>query len=278
MSVEVIAEIGENHGGDILKARAMIRHAAWAGADTVKFQSYNEQCVRKDDPERDWFLQVALSDADHLRLKEVAMDSNVKLLSSPFSRERADFLVKELGLRELKIASCMMYNEVFLKHINSLVMDCGLKRVYLSTGMATLSEVQSALGWLCDVSEIVLMHCVSLYPCPENLVNLKAMERLKVSGGAESMQSYAVGYSDHTIGIDACVAAVALGAQVIEKHFTFDKKAKSGTDHVLSADEEDLAEMVKRIRKVEAMLGTGVKEPCKEEIKIKEFLKRRFIV
>lgn len=276
MSVEVIAEIGENHGGDILKARAMIRHAAWAGADTVKFQSYNKQCIRRDDPERDWFLQVALSDADHFRLKEAAVDSNIKLLSSPFSRERADFLVRELGLKELKVASCMMYNEVFLRHVNNLV-DEGLRRVYLSTGMASLSEVQSALGWLCDVSEIVLMHCVSLYPCPENMANLKAMKRLRIGESADSMQSYAVGYSDHTIGIDACVAAVALGAQVVEKHFTFDKADKHGTDHVLSAEEKDLAEMVKRVRKVEAMLGTGVKEPCKEEAKVKGFMKNRFL-
>lgn len=273
MSVEIIAEIGENHGGNIIKARSMIRQAAWAGVNTVKFQSYNAACIKKDDPERDWFLKVALSDDDHVRLKEVADKCGVKFLSSPFSRERSDFLVKGLGLSELKIASCMMYNEEFLKHVNSLA-KCGLKKIYVSTGMASWGDIMDCLAWLDlrGVEIAALFHCVSLYPCPIEVANLSAVACLK------SEWPFPTGYSDHTVGIDACIAAVALGAKVIEKHFTLDKKCKEGTDHVFSAEPQEFAEMVERIRKVELMLGDGVKRPTPGELEIKEFMKNRFIV
>jgi len=271
METEIIAEIGDNHNGDIELAKGMIMYAALNGADIVKFQSYNEACIRKEDPERDWFLKASLSNEDHFELKEHAEKHNVEFLSSPFSRERADFLVNELGLTKLKIASCMIYNEEFLEFAWGLDID----KLYVSTGLASVGDIEDVVGQGWGSIDICLMHCVSLYPCKDELANVGAVRNLLETFGYDG---YQIGYSDHTTGIDACVAAVAAGASVIEKHFVIRKDLTESTDVVVSADVAEFAEMVRRIRRTEILLGEGIKRPCAEELKNKEFLANRFIV
>lgn len=263
----IIAEIGENHLGDMELAKKMIRQAASAGADIVKFQSYFGKDFRDDDPEKEWFGKVELSNQDHFMLKDFCRAKGVEFLSSPFSLERAKFLCRDLGLAAIKIASGMMLKFPVLDYLNL----CGAQTVYLSTGLADLSEIASALMHLDKIPNIYLMHCISQYPCKDKEVNLSAITTLKKEF------VFPVGYSDHTIGIDACVAAAALGAKVIEKHFTFDKSCPEGTDHVLSADAQDFKEMVRRINKVEEMLGSGIKAPGPGERQIVNFIRQRFI-
>jgi len=251
MKTEVIAEIGENHLGDVKIALDLITSAAKAGAHTVKFQSYNMDCIRENDPERDWFEKVMLGDNDHKVLQRACEDARVKFLSSPFSKERVDFLVDELGCTELKIASAMFYDKTFVDYVSS---KKGVKKVYLSTGMATYREVYDTVDKLCeDIRnniDVVLMHCVSLYPCPAELANLGRIGNFRI----KYRYMMDCGYSDHVEGIAAAVAAVVLRAKVIEKHFTFDTHFPVGTDHKLSVDECQMKEMIEKIREVENFL------------------------
>ena len=261
-----IAEIGENHIGDISLAKKMIQKAAESGANIVKFQSYLGSDFKDDDPEKEWFTSVELSNEAHFELKKFADQSNIEFLSSPFSLERARFLCEELKLNKIKIASGMMMNFRVLDYINS----SDIETVFLSTGMATLDEISEALKHLQNISNIFLLHCVTQYPCREEEANLKAILTLK------NKFNLPVGYSDHTLGIDACLAAVALGATIIEKHFTLDKNCQEGTDHILSATPDELKRMVETIRRIEIMLGDGVKQPSSGENKIIDFVRTRF--
>ena len=265
--VRVIAEIGENHTGDMDIAKRLIREAAEAGADYVKFQSYKPENFKRDDPEYEWFKKVSLSDEAHFGLKKYTEECGIKFTSSPFSVERAEFLCGELGLKEIKVASGVMLNFPILDYINNRV-----DTVFLSTGMATLDEIRDALAHIKDVPNVYLLHCVSRYPCEDKEANLKAMSILK-----NRFPAYGVGYSDHTIGTEACLIAAALGAQVIEKHFTFDKNAQEGTDHSLSLEPAELKALVKSIRRAESLLGKDAKEPTPGEKKIKEFVRSRFL-
>lgn len=263
----IIAEIGENHIGDISLAKKMIQDVALAGADIVKFQSYFGKDFRDDDIEKKWFSKVELSNEAHFELKKFTEMQGVKFLSSPFSLERAKFLCEVLGLRAIKVASGMMLNFPVLDYLNT----AGLDTVFVSTGMATLEEVSLSLKHLNKIPNIYIMHCVTQYPCKNEEANLKAILTL------QEEFKLPVGYSDHTIGIDACIIAVALGASVIEKHFTFDKDFPEGTDHILSATTEEFKEMVEQIRKVEILLGNRKKEPSCGERKILEFIRKRFL-
>lgn len=262
-----IAEIGENHLGDMSLAKNMVRQAAQAGADIVKFQSYSGRDFKDSDPEKEWFKKVELSNEEHFMLRDFCRAQGVEFLSSPFSLERAKFLCRDLGLSAIKIASGMMLKFPVLDHLNS----CGVKTLYLSTGLADLNEIAAALKHLDKIPNIYLMHCVTQYPCKDNEANLSAIATLRKEFPLP------VGYSDHTAGIDACVTAAALGARVIEKHFTFDKSCSEGTDHVLSADAQDFREMVRRIYKVQELLGSGKKEPGPGEKQIIDFIRQRFI-
>jgi N,N'-diacetyllegionaminate synthase len=263
--VRVIAEIGENHGGDLELAAEMVVRAAAAGADAVKFQSYRGADVAPDDPEREWFTQVELSDDAHRELLELAHGHGVEFLSAPFSLDRARLLVEELGLRAVKVASSEMLNFGLLDYLNGRV-----ETVYISTGLADLDEVRVAVDHLRDVPDVTVMHCVTQYPLPDGLANLNAIRTL-----ADALSGRGVGYSDHTIGITAPLLAVALGATTIEKHFTLDRSLP-GTDHVLSLLPEELAEMVREIRRAELMLGSGDKRPADAELEIREFVRGRF--
>ncbi|MBI1952761.1 MAG: N-acetylneuraminate synthase family protein [Candidatus Omnitrophica bacterium] len=261
----IIAEIGENHGGDWDLARRMVVLAAQAGADVVKFQSYRGRDVSEKDPEREWFTRVELSDDLHRELKGLAVQQGVGFLSSPFTVERARFLCEKLGLRAIKIASSEMLNRPLLAYVNRHA-----DTVYLSTGMATLEEIGQALGWLDEVDEVVILHCVTQYPLGDSEANLRSITALQ-----EAFPDRVIGYSDHTVGVVAPVAAAALGARVIEKHFTLDKSLP-GTDHVLSATPEEFRTMVEQIRRVEELLGETRKLPTAGELKIRDFVRSRF--
>ncbi|HEX8855434.1 MAG TPA: N-acetylneuraminate synthase family protein [Thermoleophilaceae bacterium] len=261
----IIAEIGENHAGDIELARRMVAEAARAGADVVKFQSYRGADVAPDDPEREWFTQVELSDRAHRDLAELARSFGVAFMSTPFSLERARFLVEELGLTAIKVASSEMLNFALLDYLAERV-----ETVFLSTGMADLDEVRLAVARLEGVEHVVIMHCVTQYPLADDHANLRAISTL-----AEAFPGRSVGYSDHTIGLLAPLLAVALGATAIEKHFTLDRSLP-GTDHVLSLTPDELAALVRTVRRSEALLGREGKQPAEPELEIREFVRGRF--
>jgi N,N'-diacetyllegionaminate synthase len=261
----VIAEIGENHGGDWDLARRMVKEAARAGADIVKFQSYSGSDVAPDDPEKEWFSRVELPDALHFELRALAEQHGTRFLTSAFSVSRARFLLEELGAREVKIASSEMLNVPLLEYVNGRA-----SAVFLSTGMATLDEVAAAVRRLREVPTIHVLQCTTQYPCPPEEANLSVIPELR-----RTFPQVRVGFSDHTIGTLAAVAAVALGAEVVEKHFTLDKSLP-GTDHILSATPDELREMIRQIRAVETLLGSPVKEPTPSERLIVGQVRARF--
>ncbi|MDO8505522.1 MAG: N-acetylneuraminate synthase family protein [bacterium] len=262
----VIAEIGENHIGNMEIAKKLIKDAAQAGADFAKFQSYLPENFGNDDPEYEWFKKVSLTDDQHRELQSYAKECGIQFMSAPFSLERAKFLCEGLGLKAVKVASGMMLNFSVLDYIN-----WHAQTVFLSTGMATMSEIKDALSHLTDVERVYVLHCVTQYPCADEDANILAIQTLK-----DELADYRIGYSDHTEGYLAPLAACALGAEVIEKHFTFDKKAKEGTDHMLSVEPEELKGMIAHIRRIEQMRGTGVKKPGSGEEQIKTFVRNRF--
>ena len=262
--ITLIAEIGENHLGKMNFARRLISNAKAAGADFAKFQSYNEKCLKKNDPEYKWFKKVSLKDSQHFILKNYCRKKRISFLSSPFSVERAKFLCEKIKLFQVKVASSKMLDKNLLKYLNK---KC--KKVFLSTGMSNISEIKRSLSYLSN-TKVVIMHCVSEYPLRIKNANLLAISKLK-----KEFPSYEIGYSDHTIGNFAIYTAVSLGATVIEKHFTLNKKFK-GTDHVLSADLKDLIEIRKNIDIIQTLLGKEKKLPTKKENKIKSFMRNRF--
>ena len=261
----VIAEIGENHMGDFDCALRMIEAAAGAGADIVKFQSYRGADVSESDPEREWFTKVQLPDEVHFKLKQHAEHCGVEFLSSPFSVDRARFLCESLGLRKIKIASSQMLCFPMLDYVNQHA-----DTVFLSTGMATLPEIHSAVARLGAVKFLYILQCTTQYPTQDSEANLAVVQTLQ-----KEFPDHRVGYSDHTLGILAAVVAVSLGARVVEKHFTLDK-AFPGTDHVLSAEPAELKEMIRQIRAVEVLLGSSFKEPTASEKAIVDTVRSRF--
>jgi N,N'-diacetyllegionaminate synthase len=261
----IIAEIGENHMGDMERAKKMITEAAKAGVDMVKFQSYLASEVADTDPEKEWFAKVQLSDEAHYELKEYAEKHGVEFLSSPFSLNRAKLLCEGVGLKKIKIASSELLNFPLLDYI-----DQHAETVFLSTGIATLAEIKLALTHLSKAKTCYLMHCVTQYPVRPEDANLNVITTLRAE-----FPRHHIGYSDHTVGLQAALTAVTLGAEVIEKHFTLDKSLP-GTDHILSADPDELRQLVIGIRDVETLLGSHHKKPTDDETKIKPFVRSRF--
>jgi len=250
-SVFVVAEIGNNHEGNPGLAKRMIGAAARAGVQAVKFQTLRaEGLVRPQDRARfDTLKRFELSFKAYEELAAAARDEGVIFLSTPFDLEACEFLNQLVPA--FKIASGDNTFYPLLEKVASFG-----KPVILSTGMATPAEVSLAVASIRRVwsdggspSEIALLHCVSLYPAPPAAADLQRINLLRdMFGGC-------IGYSDHTLGNDAAVAAVAMGARIVEKHFTLDKNQSSFHDHKLSAQPEEMADLVRRIREMETLLG-----------------------
>ena len=264
--VIIIAEIGENHMGNMDLAKEMIKEAALAGADIVKFQSYRKETFLPSDPEYSWLQKVSLSEEDHFMLQKYANNNNVEFMSAPFDMNRASFLCETMGLRKLKVASGKMKDKDMLVYL-----DNHCDEIFLSTGMANLKEIRESLSYLKNV-KVNLLHCVSQYPLENKNANLKAINTLK-----KEFSNLTIGYSDHTCGTLASIVAITLGALVLEKHFTLDKNFPEGTDHVLSATPEELKEIVDSAKEISKLLGDGTKEPRQCELEIVDFVRSRFV-
>ncbi len=255
--VLIVAEIGNNHDGSIRQAEQLIDAAAEAGADAVKFQTHiagaemlpsTPTPPHFDEPRFEFTKRMELSRDDHLRLKAAAEERGLVFFSSPFSVEAVE-LLEEVGVPAYKIAS----GEVTNPPLVEAVAAAG-KPVLLSTGMSGIEDVERAAAILRHAgAPFVVMQCTSTYPCPPELVNLRAM----VAMGERLGVPY--GLSDHTPGVWTSVAAVALGAVAVEKHFTLSKRLY-GPDHHASLVPEELAQLVVGVREVEASLGSGLKE------------------
>lgn len=293
----VIAEAGVNHNGDLQMAKRLIDIAVNSKADAVKFQTFKTEliistCAPKAEYQRqttgegesqfEMVKKLELSFNQFRELKAYCDERDIEFLSTPFDIESADFLIDELNLTTIKISSGEITNAPLLYHIARKQPD-----IILSTGMATLSEVEAALGVIAFgllskneapsasafrsaylssegqrqlQSKVRLLHCTTEYPAPVEDVNLLAIETMHKAFGLPT------GYSDHTEGIAVTIAAVALGASVIEKHFTHDKQAE-GPDHRASLSPQELQLLIQSIRQVEAARGTGIKIPAESERK-----------
>lgn len=270
--VFIIAEAGVNHNGNLKTAKEMIDAAVNAGADAVKFQTFNAESLVsryalkakyqkkntvKDETQLSMIKKLELGVNAHQELFSYCRKKKIIFLSSPFDLKSIDLLV-HLGLRIFKIPSGEITNLPYLCKIGSLK-----KRIIMSTGMATLTEVKNALDILLingtKKDNVIVLHCNTEYPTSYRDANLLAMITIKNKFGVR------VGYSDHTLGIEVAIAAVALGASVIEKHFTLDKNMP-GPDHKASLNPEELKNLVVSIRNAEKALGTGVKSPSSSEI------------
>lgn len=268
----IIAEAGVNHNGSITLAKQLIDAARTAGADAVKFQTfqaekivthtspkavYQRQQTENTETQFDMLKKLELSEDQHKELLSYCHKREIQFLSTPFDLESIDFLAS-LGMEIFKIPSGEITNLPHLRKIGGLN-----KKVILSTGMADLEEVRQALQVLVEAGTplaiITVLHCTTEYPAPMDEVNLLALQSM--ANGLE----VSVGYSDHTTGIEITIAAAALGATVIEKHFTLDR-SMDGPDHQASLEPEELKCMVEAIRKVEFALGDGIKRPTPSEL------------
>ena len=268
--VFIIAEVGNNHEGNFSIAKKLVRLAAKAGADAVKFQTFRtENFIRKKDIKR--FKQLKkfeLSYEQFKSLKKLAHIKKIKFISTPLDLESADFLIKNADL--IKIASS---DNNFFPLIEKVLKS--KKSIIISTGMTNTSQIKDLTNYIYKVigkksaeKRIALLHCVTSYPVEDKFANLRSVEYLIKNS------KLTIGYSDHTLGNDACIAAVAMGAKVIEKHFTINKKFSKFRDHALSADYIDLKNIVSRIRKVEKQLGRFNKEIQKPEKKLIKIVRR----
>lgn len=272
----IIAEAGVNHNGSLDIARKLIDTAAEAGADYVKFQSFKaEKLVTRsakkavyqtanlndgDDSQYAMLKKLELSPSDHIQLISYSAVKNIGFLSTGFDEDSIDYL-EELGVNLFKIPSGEITNKPYLRHVAKK--GCP---VIISTGMADMDEIKAALTVMTSEGlrpdQLTVLHCTTEYPAPFDEVNLRAMETINRECNV------AVGYSDHTEGIEISLAAAALGATVIEKHFTLDKQME-GPDHKASLNPAELAAMVTGIRKIEKAMGNGIKQPSPSEIKNK---------
>lgn len=283
----IIAEIGECFNGDLGAAKKLIREAKTAGCDIAKFQTLDCENISEDDPEKEWFRKIALDPVSIRYLIECGRKIGIQVLFTPENVKTAAWLV-DAGLDDVKIASSTLTDRRLLSFANQ-----NFKRIYISTGMATVGEIKSAVRALRKVRELFIMHCVSEYPTGPLLEKrgLRALasedvrlNMMKIIKGL--FPSHRVGYSDHTSGILAPIAAVAAGAEVIEKHITLDRKMPirnfnlrkryMGTDHVLSAEPKELREMVRSIREIEKMFGPSKWERSEGEKVLRDFLRGRF--
>lgn len=281
--VFIIAEAGVNHNGSLELAKKLIDEAVVAGADAVKFQTfkaelcisknadkaeYQKQTTDKNESQFDMIKKLELNEYAHTELIKYCKIKNIMFLSTPFDLQSVD-LLNGFGLEIFKIPSGEITNLPYLRKIASLN-----KKVILSTGMANLGEIEAALEILTKngtlKENITVLHANTEYPTPFRDVNLKAMLTIRGAFGVK------VGYSDHTPGIEVPIAAVALGATVIEKHFTLDK-TMPGPDHKASLEPSELQSMVKAIRNIEIALGDGIKKASSSESKNKPIARKSIV-
>jgi len=268
----IIAEAGVNHNGDIDTAKKLVDAAAASGADYVKFQTFKaSKLVSKSaqkasyqnintgnvkENQLEMLEKLELSEADHYLLRDYCVEKGIKFFSTAFDLDSLDFL-KKLGLKLFKVPSGEITNLPYLEKLASIADE-----VIISTGMSTMEEIGDAIAAVKKISNVLItvLHCNTEYPTPFGDVNLRAMNAI--------MQKFnvPVGYSDHTLGIEVPIAAVTLGASVIEKHFTLDRTLP-GPDHAASLEPGELKAMVKGIRNIEKALGSDIKEPSTSEFK-----------
>jgi N,N'-diacetyllegionaminate synthase len=280
----IIAEAGVNHNGSLDRAKDMVKVAAKAGVDAIKFQTFRaETLVTKDAIKADYQIKASgqsetqfemlkkleLSVESHLELIECCRSNKIEFLSTPFDLTTIDLLV-DMGLKKWKIPSGEITNLPYLRKIASLGQE-----IILSTGMADLGEIEDALDVLTGagtkLKDITILHCNTEYPTPFEDVNLRAMLTIKAE-----FPGVKIGYSDHTLGIEIPIAAVATGATIIEKHFTLDKNMP-GPDHKASLEPDELTAMVKAIRNIETALGNGIKKPSPSELKNKPIARKSIV-
>lgn len=280
----IIAEAGVNHNGDMAKAKALIDKGAEAGVDYVKFQTfkagnlvtkqakraaYQDRNTQDNDTQYEMLKKLELSQAVHQELIDYCAQKGVQFLSTGFDIESLEFLAR-LGITIAKVPSGEITNLPYLRKVASLFPE-----VILSTGMATIIEIKDAVKVLTDNGvnrdKITVLHCNTEYPTPMEDVNLRAMLHIQQEVGV------AIGYSDHTLGIEVPIAAVALGATIIEKHFTLDKTLP-GPDHKASLEPDELKAMVSAIRNIEkAVGGSGLKEVSISEAKNKPIARKSIV-
>ena len=279
----IIAEAGVNHNGDLGLAKQLIDVAAEAGADLVKFQTFNAsrqvtttakkadyqtQTTDISETQHEMLRRLELTEAMHHELIAHCASRNIGFFSTGFDIESVDLLMS-LGLVYFKIPSGEITNLPYLRHIGQLG-----KTIILSTGMSNLGDIEAALDVLEQAgtarAQISVLHCTTEYPTPMNEVNLRAMQSIQTAFGV------AVGYSDHTSGIEVAIAAVAMGATVIEKHFTLDRNLP-GPDHKASLEPEELKAMVAAIRNIEIALGDGIKRLTPSEARNKPVARKSLV-
>lgn len=305
--VYIIAEAGVNHNGSIERAKQMIYIAAKAGADAIKFQTfktenlvgkkalkaqYQIKATDKEESQYDMLKKLEIDEAAHVQLMACCKKNNIEFLSTPFDLDSLKLLTNDCKLSRIKISSGEITNAPFLLQIAETN-----KAVILSTGMCSLSDIETALGILAfgylnrkDIpsldgflsayaseqgqrllqENVTLLHCTTEYPTPVEDVNLRCIDTLKRAFHLP------VGYSDHTVGIAIPMAAIACGATIIEKHFTLDRTLP-GPDHNASLEPLELENMVRGIRQIEMALGTGIKVPAKSEIKNKTIIRKSLV-
>lgn len=283
----VIAEIGANHNGDMALAKKMIKIAANAGADCVKFQSWSVDSVfskkvyednyflnddyrnRNDTDLKEIVEKFAISENQLLEMKKYCDEHNIDCISTPFSKTEVDFLVDKLGASFIKVASMDLNNYPLLGYFARKNVP-----MIVSTGLNELYEIDKAIKTIEESGnkDIIILHCVSIYPPDNDQVNLKRISTLQ-----QLYPNYPIGFSDHSIGSALPIASIALGAAVIEKHFTFDKDME-GWDHAVSADENELIEICQGVKKVYESMGTSRVKAVEDSTRRTEFKRSLTIV
>ena len=280
----IIAEAGVNHNGSLEMAFQLIDVAVAAGADAVKFQTfkaekviavnapkadYQQKTTGSDESQLEMVKKLELDEKAHTMLNQHCQDKGIQFLSTPFDLESIDLLYR-LGLEIFKIPSGEITNLSYLRKLGALK-----KRLILSTGMADLGEIEDALDVLTEsgtpLENITVLHCNTEYPTPLEDVNLRAMLTIR-----NAFPGISVGYSDHTNGVEVPIAAVAMGATVIEKHFTLDRNLP-GPDHLASLEPHELVAMISGIRNIEKALGKGMKKPSPSELKNKPVARKSIV-
>lgn len=283
MKTMIIAEAGVNHNGDLVLAKRLVDVAAEAGADFVKFQTfkaenlvtvsaekaqYQKSLTGESESQFEMIRKLELDRPAHEALIEYCTLRGIRFLSTAFDHDSIELLA-ELDIPLFKIPSGEITNLPYLRHIGSMG-----KPVIMSTGMATLDEVRAAikvlLGAGCRKDDLTILHCTTEYPSPIADVNLRAMLTMRDELGVK------VGYSDHTVGIEVPIAATAMGACVIEKHFTLDRNLP-GPDHQASLEPQELIAMVAAIRNIEDALGEGIKRPCSAELRNRSIARKSLV-